>query len=118
MTSSEPDDALGLGDGNTVNDIQGAEPGSADFDFLVRAERNGNAGGRTYAITYAATDVSGNQSSLTSLLEVARDRRDAREERRARPSSLPLRRALAPAALPRAAPCASSSGSGIDRRPG
>lgn len=79
VTSSEPDDAPGLGDGNTVQDIQGAELGSADFDFLVRAERDGNSWGRTYSITYAATDVSGNKSSFTSLLGVPRDLRGAGE---------------------------------------
>ncbi|MEH7415022.1 hypothetical protein V7266_07010 [Neobacillus drentensis] len=47
------------GDGNTTQDIQGAEFGTPDFDFLVRAERSGS-GDRSYTVTYKAVDNAGN----------------------------------------------------------
>ena len=59
MTSSEPGDAERTGDGHTVNDIQEATIGSADFDIRLRAERNGNGPGRVYRIGYTATDCFG-----------------------------------------------------------
>jgi hypothetical protein len=65
VTSSEPDDAAGGGDGNTVNDIQGADAGTADFSFDLRAERLGTGVGRVYTIVYTATDASGNVASTT-----------------------------------------------------
>lgn len=61
VTSSEPDN--GEGDGDTVDDIRGAEVGEADFAFELRAERSGQGDGRTYTATYVATDGSGNQTA-------------------------------------------------------
>ncbi|MCM3693292.1 hypothetical protein [Neobacillus niacini] len=49
----------GKGDGNTTQDIQGAEFGISDTDFLVRTERNGS-GDRIYTVTYKASDKAGN----------------------------------------------------------
>ncbi len=67
VTSSEPDE--GLGDGDTANDIviQG------DFKFKLRAERSGLGEGRTYTITYKATDFSGNSSTATVTVFVPHD---------------------------------------------
>ncbi len=65
VTSSEPDDAPGGGDGNTTNDIQGAILGIPDFDVLLRAERAGNGPGRTYTIRYQARDASGKHRGRT-----------------------------------------------------
>jgi hypothetical protein len=62
VTSSEPDDAKGGGDGHTTNDIQGAAIGTPDFLFSVRAERSGSGPGRIYTARYTATDSSGNQA--------------------------------------------------------
>lgn len=59
ITSDEPDDAAGNGDGNTVGDIQGAAFGTADFAFRLRAERAGAGDGRVYTVTYTATDGCG-----------------------------------------------------------
>ncbi len=42
------------------NDIQNAEYGTLDTLFSLRAERNGYGNGRTYTITYLATDKAGN----------------------------------------------------------
>jgi hypothetical protein len=58
LVSNEPDNANG--DGNTVDDIQGAEVGTDDRIFLLRAERMGGGSGRVYTATYNATDASGN----------------------------------------------------------
>jgi hypothetical protein len=73
IASTEPDNSPGTGDGNTVDDIQGQLPGSADFAFALRAERDGEGGGRTYQVTYSAVDGSGNRSSATSLVFVPHD---------------------------------------------
>lgn len=62
VTSSEPDDAKGNGDGNTTNDIQGATIGTPDFLFSLRAERAGSGPGRVYTTRYTARDSSGNQA--------------------------------------------------------
>ena len=69
-TSSEPDDAPGSSDGNTVNDIQGASFGTADFNVLLRAERDASGPGRVYVLSYAATDPSGNTRTATALVRV------------------------------------------------
>jgi PKD repeat protein len=64
ITSNEPDN--GMGDGNTVNDIVIMN----DFTFNLRAERSGTGCGRTYTITYQATDASGNTAMATVTVEV------------------------------------------------
>jgi len=74
VTSSEPDDAAGPGDGKTVNDIQGTAIGTADFDLLLRAERDASGPGRVYTLTYTATDPSGNARSASALVKVPRNR--------------------------------------------
>ena len=71
LTSSEPDS--GPGYGHTVNDIQGAGIGAADFDFLVRAERAGRGEGRLYTAVYSATDGSGNTASVSGVISVPHD---------------------------------------------
>ena len=53
ITSNEPDN--GLGDGDTVNDIQEASYGTNDRVFQLRAERSGKGNGRIYTVTYKAT---------------------------------------------------------------
>jgi hypothetical protein len=73
VASDEPDDAPGGGDGRTTNDIQDAAVGTADFDFRLRAERNGGGGGRTYTATYVARDDSGNEASASGEAYVLRD---------------------------------------------
>jgi hypothetical protein len=71
VTSSEPDN--GEGDGDTIDDIQGADIGTADFLLQLRAERAGTGNGRTYTATYTATDSSGNQTSGAGTAFVPHD---------------------------------------------
>jgi hypothetical protein len=73
VTSSEPDDATGNDDGATTTDIQGADPGTADADLLLRAERNGKAEGRVYTLTYRATDAAGNTTAGLATVVVPHD---------------------------------------------
>ncbi len=96
ISSNESDN--GRGDGNTSDDIQGANTGTDDRDFQVRAERSGRGSGRIYTATYRATDLSGNYTDGVAIIKVAHDRRnknartsptpknnsrESREERRA-----------------------------------
>jgi predicted extracellular nuclease len=66
VTSSEPDDAPGGADGNTVNDVVVDGPRS----FRLRAERNEGASGRVYTVTYRSTDACGNQTTATATVTV------------------------------------------------
>jgi sugar lactone lactonase YvrE len=75
------DDPGGGGDGRAAPagrgspagpDIQGATPGTADFDYLLRAERSGVGPGRTYTVTYLAADSSGNVTTATAEALVPR----------------------------------------------
>jgi pectinesterase len=70
ITSSDPDD--GIGDGVTGGDIQGAEFGTADFEFQLRAERSGVKTSRVYTITYRATDLAGNWTDVSTTVTVPR----------------------------------------------
>ncbi len=56
VTSSEPDDSPGAGDGSTTGDIV------IEADrFLLRAERLTGGDGRTYTVVYEATTTNGSQ---------------------------------------------------------
>jgi hypothetical protein len=68
ITSSEPDDTLG--DGHHEPDIQGADFGTPDSTFSLRAERMGLKLGRIYTIVYTATDFSGNVATSTVYVRV------------------------------------------------
>jgi hypothetical protein len=72
VTSSEADN--GLGDGNAPNDIQGADLGTADLAFQLRAERSGVGEGRVYTIIYSATDSSGNVTTASATVTVPKSR--------------------------------------------
>jgi hypothetical protein len=73
VTSSEPDDVPGQGDGATVGDVQGATAGAPDFDVLLRAERDGRGPGRIYRMSYRATDASGNAGTGVGSVAVYHD---------------------------------------------
>ncbi len=68
ITSNEPDN--GLGDGDTSNDIQGAQIGTLDTEFMLRAERSGKGSGRIYTITYTAVDQVGNKTTRSVTVKV------------------------------------------------
>jgi hypothetical protein len=70
VSSSEPDDVPGPSDGHTLNDIQGAEIGTADYLFQVRAERDSSGSGRIYTVQYTATDSAGQTASATGTIVV------------------------------------------------
>jgi hypothetical protein len=70
-TSDEPDN--GHGDGNTDNDIQGADTETADICVDLRSERQGGGDGRVYTIVYRATDASGNEAWATVTVDVPHD---------------------------------------------
>ena len=62
----------GTGDGNTTQDIQGADFGTLDTNFLVRAERS-ISGDRIYTVTYKVTDNVGNSTVTTQTITVKHD---------------------------------------------
>jgi hypothetical protein len=74
ITSSEPDDAKGIGDGRTIGDIRDADPGQPDFQFRLRAERGGRRRGRVYTVIYRATDAAGNSTDAAATVEVTKSR--------------------------------------------
>jgi hypothetical protein len=68
VTSNEPDN--GLGDGDTVNDIQGWSIGTACKSGQLRAERSGSGTGRIYTLTYTGYDVAGNGATCITAVTV------------------------------------------------
>jgi hypothetical protein len=68
ITSNETDQGLEGGDHPSA--IQGAELGTFDRSFMLRAERSGTGTGRVYTITYTATDKAGNQTSTSVTVTV------------------------------------------------
>ncbi|HUD72801.1 MAG TPA: choice-of-anchor D domain-containing protein, partial [Dongiaceae bacterium] len=77
--SSEPDDLPGAGDGSTTGDIAGADPGTADVDLYLRAERLASGSGRFYDLVYRASDRAGNGAVATARLQVPHDQGAATE---------------------------------------
>jgi|GEM_PF-2234979 len=73
VTSSEPDNAPGPGDGQSEGDIDGADVGLPDYSVQLRAERDGGGSGRSYTLAYIATDGSGNSTSATTIVTVPHD---------------------------------------------
>lgn len=71
VTSNEPDN--GTGDGDTVGDIQGADTGTADVDFQLRAERAGSGSGRVYTVVYKVADAQGLETIATTWITVPHD---------------------------------------------
>jgi hypothetical protein len=81
VASSEPDNDTG--DGNTVDDIQEVELGTADRVFLLRAERKGNGSGREYRAIYDVTDASGNSTPDEVEVLVPHDKGDLKSAKAA-----------------------------------
>ncbi len=55
-------------------DVKGAELGTEDYQFQLRSERKGSHTGRTYWITYSATDASRNRALAAATVVVPHDR--------------------------------------------
>ncbi|MDQ1002779.1 endo-1,4-beta-xylanase [Neobacillus niacini] len=62
----------GTGDGNSTQDIQEADFGTFDTNFLIRGERRGS-GDRIYTVTYKATDNAGNSTLTTQMITAKHD---------------------------------------------
>ena len=73
VESSEPDNARG----DTVGDIGGADAGTDDRCFDLRAERMEGGNGRWYTIVYSATDAAGNVAYDTVEVHVPHDQATA-----------------------------------------
>jgi len=71
VSSDEPDN--GLGDGDTENDISGANLGTDDRSIQLRAERSGGGHGRTYTLVYSVTDAAGLTTEGTGYVRVPHD---------------------------------------------
>ena len=71
VTSNEPPNANG--DGNTEPDIMGAEIGTEDYDFMVRAERAGGGSGRVYTAVYEVSDGENEPQVLEARAVVPHD---------------------------------------------
>jgi uncharacterized protein len=66
VTSNEPDDAPGGGDGNTTNDVVIVD----EDTFRLRAERDETGTGRVYTVTYRAADACGNTTTESATVTV------------------------------------------------
>ena len=91
VTSNEPDNATGRGDGDTTGDVNGLDGfGGVDVTSLftydagtqewvgtiqLRAERAGTGEGRKYTIDVSAVDSSNNSATTSCCIVVAHDRR-------------------------------------------
>jgi len=71
VTSNEPDNANG--DGNHEPDIMGADVGTEDYSFQVRAERAGPGNGRIYTATYKVIDPEGHEADASGEAVVPHD---------------------------------------------
>ncbi|MCL6570536.1 MAG: DUF5011 domain-containing protein [Bacillus sp. (in: Bacteria)] len=74
IISNEVDFDPSVVDDDVANDIQEAAFGENDTNFLLRSERSGEGTGRIYTITYTATDLAGNQTTATAVVEVPHDK--------------------------------------------
>jgi hypothetical protein len=74
ITSSEPTSAAAtVAGGGIGSDIADAQIGSPDSEVLLRADRLGTGPGRTYELTYIATDASGNATPARVVVTVPHD---------------------------------------------
>ena len=71
ITSNETAETRGAG--SAEPDMLGADIGTDDRQFQLRAERSGRGTSRIYTVTYRATDVSGNKTEATAQVVVPHD---------------------------------------------
>jgi Ca-activated chloride channel family protein len=69
VSSDEPEDAQGKGDGTTVDDIVIVDSQTVE----LRAERQGGGNGRVYTINFGVTDASGNTETGSCTVWVLHD---------------------------------------------
>jgi hypothetical protein len=69
VSSDEPEDAQGKGDGNTEDDIVIVDSQTVE----LRAERQGGGNGRVYTINFGVTDASGNTETGSCTVWVLHD---------------------------------------------
>ena len=69
VTSDEPEDANGNGDGKTFDDMVIVDGHTVD----LRAEREGTDDGRVYTIHFTVTDAAGNSADATCRVDVPHD---------------------------------------------
>lgn len=69
ISSDEPEDATGTGDGKTTDDIVI----TSATTFELRAEREGGGDGRVYTVNYAVEDASGNRGLGSCTVVVPHD---------------------------------------------
>ncbi|MCK4527565.1 choice-of-anchor L domain-containing protein [candidate division WOR-3 bacterium] len=69
VSSDEPEDAQGRGDGTTVDDIVIVDSQTVE----LRAERQGGGNGRVYTINFGVTDASGNTETGSCTVWVLHD---------------------------------------------
>jgi len=77
VKSSEADN--GRGDGNSANDIQGADIGTDDRSVELRAERSGSGRGRIYTLVYRVADGAGNETQAEAKVYVPHDASDLKD---------------------------------------
>lgn len=63
---------------NPASDVMGAAYSTDDRQFALLATRLGTGSGRTYKITYSATDQAGNATVATTMVVVPHDQRPVR----------------------------------------
>jgi N-acetylneuraminic acid mutarotase len=78
-TSSEPG----------LDDIQGATTGTGDFSIGLRAERDAHGTGRTYRLSYVATDTAGHTKEASVVVSVPLSRGSALDHLVPRPEKVP-----------------------------
>jgi len=73
VSSDEPEDEIGKGDGNTKDDMVISKDGAS---LNLRAEREGTRNGRVYTVYFEATDAAGNVGMGQCIVGVPHDKKD------------------------------------------
>lgn len=73
VSSDEPENAKGKGDGNTTNDMVIGDNGNS---VSLRAERQGKGNGRIYTVYFEAVDQAGNTAQAFCKVGVPHEKKD------------------------------------------
>jgi hypothetical protein len=87
ISSSVPDGTSHLAGGSTES-IAGADLGTPDYSFQLKAWRPGWGHGQVYTVTYSATDAAGNSSTAVAqvLVPHSRNRKGQQQQSAIAPS--------------------------------